>query len=364
MSERRVKDSEDSKSGSAGLERQETSFGGGDASVPSTSTDMRQLNDPKLEKKVTFARLLNKVSAEMSSGSEIEMGGGLSVSQNTGAKSASSPPSPAADVRSPHSNSSNQGSDSMSSLETALPGMGLRKFAGRANKISSADSILAMFRNFSSTSTGLSMPASIIVSPSTTPSASSPQDDIAGDDDSSSSSIHTPVSLSSGAPDSPVYYRQSNSQSTTIEVPVLDVMTAHKANISGCNLLHPPTILLEIPSSINKCLSPIRELPTPLPSPALTPIMHRSQPSTADYEDLGMDVSDDHISLEIPLSQSEDEDDEVPSQNISVLGQEGVLGVPAGFSRANAGGNALKLKVVQYNHLYSLVCRRVLCEVL
>lgn len=30
------------------------------------------LNDPKLEKKVTFARLMNKVSAEMSSGSEVD----------------------------------------------------------------------------------------------------------------------------------------------------------------------------------------------------------------------------------------------------------------------------------------------------
>lgn len=31
-----------------------------------------QLNDPKLEKKVTFARLMNKVSAEISSGSEVD----------------------------------------------------------------------------------------------------------------------------------------------------------------------------------------------------------------------------------------------------------------------------------------------------
>lgn len=32
-----------------------------------------QINDTKLEKKVTFARLLNKVSAEMSSGSEVDI---------------------------------------------------------------------------------------------------------------------------------------------------------------------------------------------------------------------------------------------------------------------------------------------------
>lgn len=36
----------------------------------SVSSMVRQISDPKLEKKVTFARLLSKVSAEMSSGSE------------------------------------------------------------------------------------------------------------------------------------------------------------------------------------------------------------------------------------------------------------------------------------------------------
>lgn len=139
---------------------------------------------------------------------------------------------------------------------------------------------------------------------------SSPQDDAPGDDESSSSSMHTPVSFSSGAPDSPVFYRQ-----TTIEVPVLDVLNAHKSNStsssassSSCNLLHPPTILLEIPSGgINKCLSPIREMPTPMPSPALTPIMPRQNRSnspifqedplsTGDFSDDG-DESDGQISV-------------------------------------------------------------------
>lgn len=45
----------------------DTKFGD-NATVQST------LSDPKLEKKVTFARLLNKVSQEMSSGSDMEMG--------------------------------------------------------------------------------------------------------------------------------------------------------------------------------------------------------------------------------------------------------------------------------------------------
>lgn len=40
-------------------------------SVVSAIVVERAINDPKLEKKVTFARLLNKVSAEMNSGIEV-----------------------------------------------------------------------------------------------------------------------------------------------------------------------------------------------------------------------------------------------------------------------------------------------------
>lgn len=185
------------------------------------------------------------------------------------------------DNRSPHSTSSNQGSDSLSSSELALHDLTLRCNRRIRPKVSSADSILAMFKNFASSNAAINLPPSLIFSPSTTPTASSPQDDIVGDDESESeSSIHTPVSFSSGAPDSPVFYRQS-----TIEVPVLDAISAHKSmspsssttSTSSANHLVPPTILLEIPGSINKCLSPIREMPTPIPSPALTPIMPRPQ---------------------------------------------------------------------------------------
>lgn len=175
------------------------------------------------------------------------------------------------DIRSPHSTSSNQGSDSLSSSELAL-----HEFSLKANnrkyrpKVSSADSILAMFRNFASSNVATNLPTSLIFSPSSsTPTASSPQDDLVGDDESSTSSLPTPVSFSSGAPDSPVFYRQS-----TIEVPIVDAISAHKSSPAQ-NLLHPPTILLEIPGNINKCLSPIKELPTPMPSPALTPVMPR-----------------------------------------------------------------------------------------
>ncbi|KAL3285248.1 hypothetical protein HHI36_019358 [Cryptolaemus montrouzieri] len=284
-------------------------------------TTQAVLNDPKLEKKVHFARLLNKVSAEMSSGSEMELG--IMHNNRLGcafARPSSTPPSPCIDIRSPNSTSSNQGSDSFSSdlaipsaLSSSISDLLVRRHCGKLpadrQKPASADSILAMFRNFSSSSAGANLPPSLKMSPSTTPTASSPQDDIAGDDESSTSSIHTPVSFSSGAPESPVPHMH-NPQST-IEIPVLDTLSAHKSPSSGSNLLHPPTILLEIPSTINKCLSPIRELPTPLPSPALTPIMRRSAAIHSMPDD--NELSDDRISIELPnisISCSDlDEDD-------------------------------------------------------
>lgn len=70
-------------------------------------------------------------------------------------------------------------------------------------KANSADSILAMFRNFTGVG-GVSVGG---MSPSTTPTASSPQDDVAGSDDSSS---QTPVSSSSGPPDSPPYFNRKH----------------------------------------------------------------------------------------------------------------------------------------------------------
>lgn len=285
------------------------------------------LSDPKLEKKVTFARLLNKVSAEMSSSSEDRSGpsGGMLL------RPASTPPSPAAAefLRSPNSTSSNQGSDSLSSSEIALNGSRIhdvlhsRRKLGGQNKPASADSILQMFRNFNSSSAAANYPASLLLSPSTTPTASTPQDDIAGDDDSTTSSVQTPVS--SCGPDSPIHHKRL--QHTTIEVPVLDALSAHRET----NLLHPPTILLEVPcvGSAGKCLSPIREMPTPLPSPlpsprptpAPTPLLTRSNASSS-AEDLGLDFSDDRISIELPcmsVSYSDGDDDEMFSKQDIVI---------------------------------------------
>ncbi|XP_060519804.1 uncharacterized protein LOC132698003 isoform X2 [Cylas formicarius] len=322
-----------------GAKVKETKFSENDAALTA-------LNDPKLEKKVTFARLLNKVSAEMSSGSDMEMG--IMQANRLGftfARPSSTPPSPGVNTRSPNSTSSNQGSDSFTSSDLAIPTalsssisdllinrrQNSKSSMGR-QKPASADSILAMFRNFSTSSAGANLPSSLKLTPSTTPTASSPHDDVVGDDESSSSSVHTPISFSSGPPESPILHHPGYSQST-IEVPVLDPLSAHRT--SGNNLLHPPTILLEIPSTINKCLSPIRELPTPLPSPmpspALTPVMRRS-PSPMSKRgttssSLDDPEADDKISIEIPnisISNS-DEDDHYTDIAIDPQAEDGLI---------------------------------------
>lgn len=205
-------------------------------------------------------------------------------------RASSVPPSPVTnDIRSPHSTSSNQGSTSLSGSDLTLPDFGAKQRHRNRLKVSSADSILAMFRNYTSTT------QSFIISPTNTPTISSPQEELGNDDDDSTSSMHTPHShsFSSTAPDSPVYFRQG-----TIEVPVLDALSAHKSS-SAPSHLHPPSILLEIPSgnnAINKCLSPIRELPSPMPSPALTPIMPRPQRTRSPSPQMCNSASDEENS--------------------------------------------------------------------
>lgn len=117
-----------------GLDIKDTSFAS-EASSPSTSPSMRQVSDPKLEKKVTFARLLNKVSAEMSSSSDVDMVNTIAIpmaviaDRTIKTKASSTPPSPGVEVRSPHSTSSNQGSDSLSSLDLTLANGAIKKFS-------------------------------------------------------------------------------------------------------------------------------------------------------------------------------------------------------------------------------------------
>ncbi|ETN63746.1 hypothetical protein AND_004532 [Anopheles darlingi] len=398
LSEHRLKTNYGEAGEPHGSTTKETNFSDHSLSVASM---VRQISDPKLEKKVTFARLLSKVSAEMSSGSEDLANGtkhssALSLPNEVPQRANSVPPSPCTnETRSPHSTSSNQGSDSLSSSELALHDFGLRASNRQRSrgKVSSADSILAMFKSFAASSGPLgALPSSIVISPSSTPTASSPQDDVPGDDDSSTSSNQTPVSYSSGAAaaaaagagagpsDSPVFYRQS-----TIEVPVLDALSAHKAGtVSGSHGLSQssssgsnssgsggggggaggsgsgsgsggnssgnssgsccgsagmqlPTILLEIPSNgiNNKCLSPIREMPTPIPSPALTPIMPRPQrmrtPQSIHDESMSVTFNSSygeyhkphHISIEIrppppPPESSECERESVASNVVAL----------------------------------------------
>lgn len=302
-----------------------SSFGcrGGAASQP-------LLSDAKLEKKVTFARLLNKVSAEMSSGSETtHTESAVSLPIVIGHHCGSIPASPSGggagphDMRSPFSTSSNQGSDSLSSSDLMLPDIESRYATAAAinnnnrrlhPKVSSADSILTMFRNFASTNVR-------VASPSSSAGAQSPLDDNMVDDESSTSSLHTPVSYTSasagpgatsGSSDpSLAYYRQQN----TIQVPVLDLLSSqssssaaadqsNQSSSSSSSYLNAPTILLELPTNINKCLSPIREMPTPMPSPALTPVVSRPQRykrfanTSRNYMSTSFSDDDENISIE------------------------------------------------------------------
>ncbi|XP_059470868.1 uncharacterized protein LOC132193927 isoform X2 [Neocloeon triangulifer] len=194
--------------------------------------------DTKMEKKVTFARLLDKVSAEMSSGS----GSGSPPAQKKkhlhAQGAVSQPDSGSEDV-----------STTFSGSDPTLPCTSRRLLPSRGTRLSrmsSADSILAMFRTTFNAKTS---------QPST---PSSPQD-VSADE---SSAVPTPAS--SSAPDSPM----SIHHSTTIEVPVIS------SGGNSSSLQHPPTILLEIPTiEYGKCLSPIKEMPTPIPSPAPTPLL-------------------------------------------------------------------------------------------
>lgn len=239
----------------------------------------------------------------------------------------STPPSPAPCefLRSPNSTSSTQGSDSLSSSDIALSGsrmhelmLSRRNLSGQT-KPTSADSILQMFRSFSSSSAAANYPASLLVSPSTTPTASSPQDLLVGDESSTSSSLQTPVSSCAGSPG-------HSRQYATIEVAVLDALSAHR----DASLPHPPTILLEVPGpGLAKCLSPIREMPTPLPSPLPSPRPQRTYASSS-AEDLALDFSDGRVSVELPgiLGYSDAEDDEMFSRQdvvIDVHAEDGLI---------------------------------------
>ncbi|XP_052126183.1 proteoglycan 4-like [Frankliniella occidentalis] len=197
----------------------------------------------KLEKKVTFARLLNKVSAEMSSGSE-------RGEAPWEAAAAAQPGGPGAGGHGaqnspPHSTSSNPGtgtgSDSLSSLDASAGGDVVvnRRPTRLHNLLRYCD-----------------------------------QDAEDGAATSDDSSHLTPATSSSGAPDSPPLPRSATTTptpgstpgSSTIEVTVLDPLSACQQRSCGA------VILLEVPSSGSRNLSPIREVPTPRPTPLPTPL--------------------------------------------------------------------------------------------
>lgn len=168
-------------------------------------------------------------------------------------------------MRSPQSRSSTQSSESMSSSEAMLPTLGAQMGRYSRPKVSSADSILTMFKSLANT------PRSLAVSPSSSNTTSSTHDDVVGDDESSTSSLHTPVGCNVPmVVEASVYFRQN-----AFEVPALDLLKTENNQNPPTSFLQPPGGQLDLPSNINQCLSPIRELPTPMPSPALTPVMNR-----------------------------------------------------------------------------------------
>lgn len=149
----------------------------------------------------------------------------------------------------------------------------------------------------------------------------------------------SPLSLSShdSNDDISVFYRPNNNNST-IEVPVLDAINAHKytANNSNSNesmnnslLNPPPMILLEIPSGgggasssgaganfSKKCLSPIHEMPTPTPSPLLTPIMTRPR-LMANPSLQAASIHPNYPNPVVPLNNRREEIDESQEKNVS-----------------------------------------------
>ena len=65
---------------------------------------------------------------------------------------------------------------------------------------------------------------------------------------------------------------------------VLVASTTSNGGSGGCGN---PTITLEVPTfSFGKCLSPIKELPSPMPTPIMSPIPCRSSPGKIQYKSI------------------------------------------------------------------------------
>lgn len=181
-----------------------------------------------------------------------------------------------------------------------------RRRQSASAKVSSADSILAMFRSFASSNhaAGHHYQQTRGNSADTSPTPSSPRDD--GSLSSLCTQASGSISLSRG--DSPLFYGHPPIESPSSSANINDVLP-RKSSLSNSNSssasslhqsVHQSPILLEIPSANHCFLSPIRELPTPLPSPAITPIMNRARKGSP------IDFAQDNTQLQVETKATKD----------------------------------------------------------
>ena len=265
-----------------------------------------QKNDEKDDKKVTFAKLLSKVSTEISSESNEDADLNTirpkkrkkSLSLNT--------------LQSSSSSSYSSSSEQVASFSlNEFFKKNVRNPIRRRAKTTSADSLLTEickqkdrdFRNRHDSST---------------------LNDVFENNSLSSGNI-TPISFSSTYSESSQNLKNFGN---IIEVTVIDPSNTTSSN----NYLYPPSILLETSTGNSKYhLSPIREMPTPLASP-LTRSGRNSRSASLDDIHFGDEISEDKISIEFPtfsVSYSDGENEfhgditiaELPSEENIVVSQ-------------------------------------------
>lgn len=107
---------------------------------------------------------------------------------------------------------------------------------------------------------------------------------------------------------------------------MVDPLNSQKQNssIASSNLLHPPTILLEVP---NKCLSPIHEVPTPSPSPSMTPIMSRHHISA------NRNKNTSNFQTNLTVEQNGKSNDEVSAPTVKLTLPLGTTAVKVNFNK-------------------------------
>ena len=177
---------------------------------------------------------------------------------------------------------------------------------GGMNKVSSADSLLTMIRNIAANKLSASTP-------------SSPQ--LSENGDALSSGYPTPLST----PDTPngsflslqanrTGSKEKSKQGSQIHVSVLNPLSPKKSQDSCEDLegkqqssIEQPTITLEVPTfNYGKCLSPIKELPTPLPTPCPSPLptpLFSRHDKAASMEEFS-EITDSSLSFGSSVSRS------------------------------------------------------------